>query len=361
MAHEIFGERFISRGKSAWHGLGQVFAQNADMTVEEAMVQAKIDYEFGLKPLYHKIEGERTTYEALGDKRLLVRKPTQDDPEEKVLDVVGPRYEIMQNLELARVLDRYMGDFPVETAGALKKGERVFVALRGGTYEVAGADEIKDYFVIEFNQLPGRSHALLLTPVRTVCANTLSLGKSMASVMLKVPHTNNHADLLEFGVSIMAAMRKSEDSVKEIFDAMSRTKLTDGGLERILAAAYPSKPRPRVASLLDNKTTEQLAAIAAANATQYERVQTALKFWESENRMVERWRDGARTLYEKFNDEHPRLAQTVWAAYQAVAETSDWRNSNHVDPAESTLFGLRADEKRRGFEQALTEMNVSLN
>ena len=63
-------------------------------------------------------------------------------------------------------------------------------------------------------------------------------------------------------------------------------------------------------------------------------------------------REGAQVLYHKFNDEHPQFAGTVWAAYNAATETSDWREGRgSVDY--STVFGPRAQEKVRAFKAAL--------
>jgi hypothetical protein len=44
------------------------------------------------------------------------------------------------------------------------------------------------------------------------------------------------------------------------------------------------------------------------------------------------------------------LRGTVWAAYNAVTEVSDWREGRNAD--ESALFGSRAQEKSRAFNAA---------
>jgi hypothetical protein len=53
--------------------------------------------------------------------------------------------------------------------------------------------------------------------------------------------------------------------------------------------------------------------------------------------------------YEGFKPE--ALAGTLWAAYNAVTEVSDWREGKNA--AESSLWGARAAEKGRAYAEAV--------
>jgi len=55
--------------------------------------------------------------------------------------------------------------------------------------------------------------------------------------------------------------------------------------------------------------------------------------------------------FEAFDPAH--LRGSVWAAYNAVTEVSDWRESFGSDVGASVLFGNRAKEKQRAYAHAL--------
>ena len=80
--------------------------------------------------------------------------------------------------------------------------------------------------------------------------------------------------------------------------------------------------------------------------------ETAMEAWVTSTDRVRQIRDGARVLYQTFNDEHSQFARTVWAAYNACTETSDWREGRG-DVDHSVVFGPRAQEKVRAFKAAL--------
>ena len=54
-----------------------------------------------------------------------------------------------------------------------------------------------------------------------------------------------------------------------------------------------------------------------------------------------------------FNQEHPKVAQTPWAIWQAVVETEDYRRGKESTNGRqsSALFGTRATTKEKAFPQ----------
>lgn len=358
MAANIWDSRFLSRATPAWHSLGETFALDEVITVEEAFIRAKLDYLVETRPAYFHT-GKK--FVQIPGMNAVVRQPQHDKQDPVVFGTCSDKYDVVTNMEVARILDQGASELPIETCGALGEGETVFVALRGDAYAIRGTDEIKDYLVCEINHTPGKVNRAFYTPVRTVCQNTLSLGRGMATIRLDIPHVSDPAALLAFGVDIVRSIRTAREETKAVFEAMAKTKIGDDALERILEAAYPYPARPRLAGMLDGRTAEELVLLAQKNQAQYDRVVKSSTTWEFQKSRRDRWREGARESYARFNDQFPKMARTVWAGYNAVTELSDWRSAFPYDQAQAVLFGDRAQEKMRGFEQALVEMNVTKN
>lgn len=372
MAHAIFGERFLSRGKSAWHGLGEVFDIKEQLTMVDAVKRARLNYYVGLLPQQTKKaaaadklrEQDRQELKRLGidfvepvgssddeTRYVVTRFPTADDAVYRNFGEASANFKILQNIDAATVIDNGLGGrYPVETAGALGNGERIFLSLRGNSFAVNDVDEITSYYVVEINHTPGRANRVLYTPVRVVCANTLAMGTARSQVNLTIPHTGNPAELLAFGTEIVEQLANAEGEAKAVFNAMAAVKITPGDLDRILDHVFPAPAVPKKVQLIQDLTDEQMAELLMGPnrhaATSAIEAQKARDGWLVR---LEEYKAATRELYEKFNDEHPSMAETVWAAYNATTECSDWRRGGKR-VAESVLFGSRADEKRRAFE-----------
>ena len=78
----------------------------------------------------------------------------------------------------------------------------------------------------------------------------------------------------------------------------------------------------------------------------------AIQSYEKEVESVKAIREGATGLFERFNDEHTKFANTAWGAYNAIVETEDYRKGWNI--SESALFGPRAQRKAKAFNLALT-------
>ena len=75
--HEIFGKRFYSRQKAAWHRLGETFDLDEKVSVVDAVSKTTVGVEIDAAPLSYVYQG--TAYQT--EQRVIIRKPTADDPE----------------------------------------------------------------------------------------------------------------------------------------------------------------------------------------------------------------------------------------------------------------------------------------
>ncbi len=354
--HEIFGNRFYSRQKAAWHRLGETFDLNDEVSVVDAVGKTAVGIEIDAAPLKYVYEGE--AFET--DHRAIIRKPTPDDPEPRVFGIASENWHVAQYLDYAKALDPLSETFPVETCGVLKGGETLFLSLRGDSFAVQSVDEVENYFVCVLSQVPGKGHRILFTPRRVVCQNTLSLGIRQATINLRIPHTGDPTGTVAFAAQLVTEMTRATEKVQAYFEAMAKTPVGEEGLDRILKEAFPEPAMPAKVRLFHALTPQQLGVMKNTSLNQaIMDAETAMESWVTSTDRVRQIRDGARVLYSKFNDEHPQFARTVWAAYNAATETSDWREGRG-DVDHSVVFGPRAQEKVRAF-RAATELAIGVS
>jgi phage/plasmid-like protein (TIGR03299 family) len=137
-------------------------------TAVEAITAAGLDYGVELTPLY---TGEGT--------RVANRQAVVRDDSNEVMGVVGNSYVPIQNAECFEFLDAVVADGQLEyhTAGALGKGERVWLLAKlPGHIRIKNSDDVSEKFLLLSNAHDGTAALrVLFTPVRVVCANTLSI------------------------------------------------------------------------------------------------------------------------------------------------------------------------------------------
>jgi len=339
MAHNIFGSRFIGHREPAWHQLGTVFDE--PISAVEAIQRAGLDFHFDKMSIY--CFNDNGDPVAIPDKRAIVRRPTDDDPEFRPISVVSADYTLFLNIELAQAIESLTDLWPVETAGALGKGGQLFLSLAAGECEIAG-DVIKQFFLLYEDRTGNRSLQLMITPVRVVCQNTLITGIRSAMIQLGINHVGSSGAMLELSVE---SLRKAQGSMTEVIDAMNELALvfiTDVEINEIIAAAYPMPPKPR--KLIE---AGELSLDEASPKGQFLR-----DIAEQWSHAMERQVLSRVTAWESFDmicQDNSEIAFTPWAAYNAVVEAEDYRP--HRGPITlSEVLGPRAEPKKRAFKKA---------
>src|SRR5690606_31902054 len=187
MAHHInFNEQtgkhsFFSVKEKAWHGLGQIVEDYP--TSAEAIKYAGLDYT--VKKRYLFTYGDDTSPET--EDNDCVMEWRVDVPEhfatvrtdtDEVLGVVGKDYEIVQNTEAFHFFDDLVGGnggIKYETAGALGKGEKVFITAKLPDVLRVGKDDLIEQYLLLTTSHDGYGCIkAAFTPIRVVCNNTLN-------------------------------------------------------------------------------------------------------------------------------------------------------------------------------------------
>lgn len=342
MPAAIFGDRFAAHREPAWHGLGTVFNEPKNMV--EAVRDADMEYEIQEYP-YH-IVTPAGQFD-VPNKKALVREATKDDPQSRLFGVVGNKYSVIQNTELAEILNPLTERWPVETVGALDLGKEVFFALDAGSMKVGG-EEINNYFLVHDSKGGGETLSVNFTPVRVVCQNTLVTGLAAATTSIRMRHYETLHEDMGFYVKLFGDMQRQADKVQEKFDILANTKIGSEELDMIISSAYPVPARPQKSEIIGNMDAKTLGKQATNRVL--ERFLKAHNSYEEGLEKVKVVHNEIKTRYENFPQKD--VAGTAWAAWNVVVEVEDYRKGGNKQYG--ALFGARAKNKQNAFATAVS-------
>jgi phage/plasmid-like protein (TIGR03299 family) len=331
MAHELLFEdgeaAMMYVGQVPWHGLGTRL-EAAPKTAAEAMKAAKLDWEVGLKRVYT-WEGEH--FYEIPDRKAVVRLDHWGEPTCEPFGVVGSDYRALQNHEAFSFFDPIIasGQVSYHTAGALGRGERVWVLAKVETpMLIGGADKIEKYLLLS-NGHDGRTSAQVrFTPIRVVCQNTLSAALAGGASLMKSYHTSrmqkNLRNAQEVVKSILDYYKKLEDQ----FEVFATRPMGSEQVGQYVRAVFPDPKR---------KSGQSERAYALA----FERNQ-----WHRD--------EGQRLFAHGRGNEQPKIKATLWAAYNGVTELVDhhWGYESRAQRLSWLWFGEGERIKLRAFEEA---------
>lgn len=229
-----------------------------------------------------------------------------------LMGVFKESYTILQNHELFALVEPLLdtGVIEFETAGALREGEDVWGLFRfnpkdPGVAEYFGAEGIIPFALLSNNHSYKRLATIAETPIRVVCANTLSMahgalphrgkraGRYPGAVQLR--HTRNiHALSVDAVEHLWGQITRRYAAIAASYEAMKRRYLTADEFEvSVLDVLAPLPQDP------DSKQYD--STLQRANARRY----AVTRLYQGEGRGL--------------NGE-----PTAWNAYNAAVEAVDW-------------------------------------
>jgi phage/plasmid-like protein (TIGR03299 family) len=238
---------FFSVKEKAWHGLGQII--EGYPTSAEAIKHAGLDYTVEKRTLFIYDNENQLANEDTEIKIPEIEVPnyyaTIRTDSEQVLGVVGKDYEIVQNKDAFSFFDSIVGGDGIqyETAGALGKGERIFITAKLPGYIKVGSDDlIEKYLFLTTSHYGFGSITAAFTPVRIVCQNTLNAAFRNCSISIKIRHTQNAKGRLEEAHKVMDISNKLSDYLETVFNQWSKVSITDAKLKNLIQLAMvPNK------------------------------------------------------------------------------------------------------------------------
>ncbi|WP_423147852.1 DUF932 domain-containing protein [Rubrolithibacter danxiaensis] len=269
MAHNInFNEQtgkhsFFSVKEKVWHGLGQIVSDYP--TSAEAIEFAGLNYEVIKSPLFTYGSELSIGNDELETANSEIVVPnyyaTMRTDNNAVLGVVGKDYEIVQNKDAFSFFDSIVGSSEIlyETAGALGKGERIFITAKLPDYIRVGNDDlIEKYLFLTTSHDGSGSITAAFTPVRIVCANTLHAALNNHSNSIKIRHTTGAKERLEQAHQVMGISNTLSILMEGIFNEWAKVRITDKEVKKLIRLALV--PNKEVLQNLKEGREDELSA-----------------------------------------------------------------------------------------------------
>lgn len=243
MAHNInFNEKtqqhsFFSVKEKAWHGLGQIVQDYPNS--KEALQFAGLDFEVCKRPNIHRLDNSN---EIISTTSFYTYRP---DTNVILGDRLGKDYEVVQNTDAFSFFDAIVeGDgIQYETAGALGKGEKIFITAKlPGYIKVGDDDMIEKYLFLTTSHDGFGSIIAAFTPIRIVCNNTLNAALKNCGNSIKIRHTANAKERLEEAHKVMGISNQLSVQLERIFNQWSKVRITEKEVRKLIQLAMvPNK------------------------------------------------------------------------------------------------------------------------
>ena len=267
MAHNIHYNQqtgkhsFFSVKEKAWHNLGTIVEDYP--TSSEAIQFAGLDYTVEKRPLFT-LDHFNQSSEGFEQKKVTIEVPnhfaTVRTDTEEVLGVVGKEYKVVQNWDAFTFFDAIVGGEGIfyETAGALGKGERIFITAKLPDYiQVGRGDLIEKYLFLTTSHDGLGSITAAFTPIRIVCNNTLHAALQNCLNSIKIRHTQNAKERLEQAHKVMGISNKLSKQLEQIFNHWAKVPIRDEMIKKLIEKALA--PNKEVLNLLQEEKRELLS------------------------------------------------------------------------------------------------------
>ncbi len=268
MAHNLnFNERtgrhsFFSVKEKAWHGLGQIVQDYP--TSAEAVAFAGLDFTVEKRPLFTFDNENQTTHPDTSRIIPEIEVPnyfaTIRTDNDAVLGVVGKDYQIVQNRDAFSFFDSIVGGDGIlyETAGALGKGERIFITAKLPDYIRVGNDDlIEKYIFLTTSHDGSGSITAAFTPIRIVCNNTLNAAMNNKTNTVRIRHTSNARQRLEQAHKVMGISDMLSSQMESIFNHWTKIRITDNEVKKLIQSALV--PNKEVLKTIQEGKEEELS------------------------------------------------------------------------------------------------------
>lgn len=212
---------FYSLKEPAWHGLGIVVKEAK--TSEEVIKIANLDYVVEKRKLYTEhIKADNS----VGTIEVPNHFATVRTDEQVALGVVKNKYKIIQNSRAFDFFDNIVkqGLLEFQTAGALGKGEQIFISAKLPQNIDIRGDKIEEYILL-INAHDGTSSlTTFLTPIRVVCNNTLNMALSNKKThVMKIRHSSSYENNLKYAEKLYSDILSKYIDAQVLYNMLAET------------------------------------------------------------------------------------------------------------------------------------------
>lgn len=248
----------------AWHGAGTVV--QGFMSTRQAFVQSGLDWENGVekRPLFtssrqfdsnsQPMDALDKTPAELGASRLIDPLQVADrwavvrNQDNSILGVVGPDYQVIQNVEMFNFLDTLTtGEDRTaqwESAGSLRGGRQVWALLNlvQSDIMVGRNDRVLPYLLVTNAHDGSAACRVIPTTVRVVCWNTLSaaVAGQFRDLTVTIRHTGDTEHKLEQAKLMIARAGEMFGAFGKVANELAEKEVSRSALEELVNDLFPA-------------------------------------------------------------------------------------------------------------------------
>ena len=209
-----------------WHGLGTRVEEAP--TSKEALELAGLNWTINGMPIFDSLGNQIEGFKA-----------NTRSSDNKVLGIVGNRYQIVQNSEAFEFTDALIGEgIRYETAGSLLGGKKIWLLGKMPERKVAG-DKVDPYICFTNTHDGSGAVRVCMTPVRVVCNNTLNLALSSAKRSWSAVHRGNVIEKLEEARITLELADEYLYNLDKTAERLANEKFTNAEMKKALDQLFP--------------------------------------------------------------------------------------------------------------------------
>lgn len=229
MAHEVETMFYVSNEENGrfvpWHRLGTPVGDA--LSSEEALEIAGLNWEVESKPIF------------VNGKEVAGYKANVRSSDDSILGVVGSRYPIVQNNDAFAFTDALLGEgVRYETAGSLKNGKRIWLNAKMDTVKILD-DEVQPYMVFTNTHDGTGAVRVAMTPIRTVCNNTLNLALKEASRSWSTRHVGSIEDRIQDARECLGLANHYMETLAKEADRYANEKISGDDVAKVVVNLFP--------------------------------------------------------------------------------------------------------------------------
>mgnify|MGYP003115635941 CR=1 FL=1 len=216
--------------KKPWHGLGNGLEDY--MTSSEAITAAGLDWTVKQQPLFF---DKNTVHSDLELElppdlsKISTHKALVRDSDNRVLSVMGHKYNVLQNVEAFDFTDNLVagGEMEYVTAGSVKGGQVVFMVgrIKSDPLEIVPGDVAEKYVLFVNSHDGSFSVTVKFVATLVVCMNTLVAALAEKRRAMKIKHTRNMKARMEEGKKILGLADAKYARMKALAQQMARISM----------------------------------------------------------------------------------------------------------------------------------------
>jgi phage/plasmid-like protein (TIGR03299 family) len=303
-------------GDTPWHGLGTKLYEPA--TAALAIGKAGLNFGVQLRSL---VTAEGI---AVDQRKAVVRTDTND-----VLGVVGNSYQPVQNHQCFGFLDAIVaeGELKYHTAGALGKGERIWMLAKlPGEIRINDSEDVTEKFLLLHNSHDGTSSLrVFFTPIRVVCANTLAMAETRSRGSgIAIAHKGNLVSKIAEAQEILGFAKRFYDDAEEKINRLASFHPSRQQLEDYFYNLYPDADD--AGRFRARNIRRELIRLFEYGRGQ-EIPQTKLTAWSAFNAVTEFVDHHRQTRGQSYYDKVSARLKSAWFGSGAKLKTEAWKQA----------------------------------